>query len=134
MSWPSGDEEYRKAWREYVRRRDQWAIAAVIFLSLMLLPAFFALGEVWRGDSSVLFASRFIETTWEILLGLAFIAVAITGVRGRYWRCPRCGNPFGQRYWWFSGGLMLRCAHCGLRRDYVKSVADGKAHSDATDY
>ena len=133
MTWPLGDEEYRKAWREWLKRRNQWALAMVVCLGVLLFIAFDALWAAWRGEPGQHMA-RPLEVIGSALWGASFVAVAITGIRARYWKCPRCGNPFGQRYWWLRGGSMFACAHCGLRRDYVKSVADGKAHVDTSEY
>jgi len=36
------------------------------------------------------------------------------GSRFTLWRCPRCGKCFSGSWWYNTGFLAQRCAHCGL--------------------
>lgn len=133
MSWPPGDKDYKRAWQDWISRRGQSAIATVIWLGLLLLPALRSLWAAARGEPAQSL-SRPVEVIGSILWGASFIAVAITGFRTSSWPCPRCGNPFSQTKWFLRGLPSPGCVHCGLRRDYVKAVYEGKAHVDTSDY
>jgi hypothetical protein len=97
---------FAEQWQQYRRLR-----ATVLVLAIGLLPWSFAMGLV---------AARLRPPMQSavILVGVGgwLVAVWFTGMRLSFWRCPRCGKPFGRRPFGGtkSNKFLRECVHCGL--------------------
>ena len=103
---------YQDAWNDYKRRRNFFL---VVFLGYIPWGAlvFFAMDKLGIPQSAV----------W-VLIGAWFVLYPVAAIRFSLWRCPRCGNPFYQK-WWYHNGFARKCVHCGLARKEIKAAALG---------
>jgi hypothetical protein len=97
-------ERYRRAWHNYVARRNLLVVVFVGFVPLGILVARLSLGQ---------FASFVMLAVWIAV----YLAAAWWLTQ---WKCPRCGNTFANRLW------AQRCISCGLRKDELAAVVQGK--------
>ena len=96
---------YAEEWRRYRRLR-----VTTLVLAAGLLPWTFAV---------MMLAARLEPPKQSslILVGVGgwLVGFWLVGMRLSFWRCPRCGKPFGRKM--FSGKIVVReCAHCGLAK------------------
>ena len=106
---------YRDAWDDYRRRRNFF-----LFIFLGYVP--------W--GALVMFATgklRLPQPAMLVLIGAWFVMYPVAAIRLNLWTCPRCGNPFYQR-WWYHNSFARKCVHCGLARKEIKAVAQGGTH------
>ncbi len=98
-------EVYRKAWRDYVRRRNFIAVIFIGFIPWGFLVLKFIPNETIRG----------------ILLWAWFLMWPVGIVWYAQQKCPRCGKRFAYTLWG------QRCAHCGRSRAQIAVTAGAKA-------
>jgi hypothetical protein len=101
---PGEAEQYRRAWRSYVARRN---LVVVLFLSFIFLGVM--VGKLKLGEPT------------DFVILLLWVGVYLAG--GWWltdWKCPRCGKVFGHRLW------TERCISCDLSKEEVAAVARGK--------
>lgn len=97
-------ERYRRAWHNYVARRNLLVVLFVGFVPLGFLVARLRLGEAV-----------------SLLLLVLWIAVYLAGAWWfTQWRCPRCGKIFADRLW------TSHCISCGLSKEEAAAVAKGQ--------
>lgn len=100
--------DYSAQWADYRRVRN--VALAVLF---GLIPLMVAVRAVFR-----LFESERLGEYGSAVVLLCWLLTALyTGGKLTAWRCPRCGEPYGFR-WWYKGTALLKrkCAHCGLEK------------------
>ncbi len=102
-------QRYRIAWNSYVARRNLMVVLFVGFVPLGILIAKLKMGEL---------------VSFALLVG--WIIVYLTGAYWfTEWKCPRCGKTFANRLW------TQRCISCGLSKDEIGVVVQGKQVSQA---
>jgi hypothetical protein len=97
-------ERYRRAWHNYVARRNLLVVLFVGFVPLGFLVARLRPGELASFAMLVIWIAVYLAAAWWLT----------------QWKCPRCGNTFANRLW------TQRCISCGLSKDEVAGVARGK--------
>jgi len=85
-----------------LRRREQVGIG----LWLGYIPGVIVLGRPLSRALGSEIAYLGVALAW---MASCLLVVFWTGS----FRCPRCGNPFYQ-WWWYQGSYARKCAHCGL--------------------
>jgi hypothetical protein len=107
---PKDVARYQDAWSDYTRRRNFFL---VVFLGYIPWGAlvFFVMNKLRMPQSAV-----------GILIVAWFLMYPVAAIRFSLWRCPRCGNPFYQK-WWYHNDLARKCVHCGLARKEIKAAA-----------
>ena len=97
-------QRYRIAWNSYVLRRNLVVVLFVGFLPLGVLIAKLKMSE---------------RASFALLLG--WVIIYLMGAWWHtQWKCPRCGKVFANRLW------SPQCVNCGLRKEFVAAVVQGK--------
>jgi hypothetical protein len=97
-------QRYRRAWNNYVARRNLVVVLFVGLVPLGFLIARVRLGEIVSMGVMAGWIAVYLAAAWWLT----------------QWKCPRCGNAFANRLW------MPRCISCGLSKDEAEAVARGK--------
>jgi hypothetical protein len=103
-------DPYIAAWEELHRRRIAFCVVAASAIPML-----------WWS------ASTFDDKGWWAAVPLV-AAVGITSTRIRRFLCPKCGNPFVQKFGW-PGLLVDRCRWCRLKT----WIPRGHASTDTND-
>ena len=104
---------FAEQWRQYRRLRK-----TTLVLAIGLLPWSFAV---------MMLAARLNPPIQSIVIlvgvGGWLAGVWFAGMRLSFWRCPRCGNPFGRRPFGGKKGnkVVRECVHCGLPKYALQS-------------
>jgi hypothetical protein len=92
---------YEDKWKDYKRRR----------LTFLVIFVFYVPGAFFIGfQLQKLFGSG---VSFYVVAIIWMIALAISGLRLTYWRCPRCGKFFFAK-WVGVNQFARKCVHCGL--------------------
>jgi hypothetical protein len=94
---------YAEQWQRYRRLRTTALVLAIGFLPWSFVVMLTAAKLQPPMQSYLILAG----------VGGWLVGFWFAGMRLSFWRCPRCGKPFGRKL--YSGKTFVReCAHCGL--------------------
>jgi hypothetical protein len=95
------DNRYFTQWQAYKRRRR---LSWIIFFATLSSAAL--IGEP---------LAKFMDSDFpvELILFLSVVATVAASAYVQNWKCPRCGKPFGNKFW-YSNAYAKQCLHCGL--------------------
>ncbi len=100
--------DYSEQWRDYRRVRNEAFLAFFGIIPLVLLGLLL---------QSLFGISRLIGFVVAVIMLVWFFTTVFTLAQLSFWRCPRCGEYFGNKWWYRKTALIARrCVHCGLAK------------------
>jgi hypothetical protein len=94
---------YGRQWDEYRRSRN------IVLVALVGFVPFSAVARLLANLTKIPSLFAIAMFGWLVLL------VCGAGGLGSF-RCPRCGELFGETWWYRVGVFARRCMHCGLKK------------------
>ena len=99
---------YSQQWRDYRRLRNQALLAIFGIIPLGLLGLLL---------QSLFGRSRVMGFVMAVIMLAWFFTAVFTSAQLSFWQCPRCGENFGNKWWYRKTALIARrCVHCGLAK------------------
>src|SRR5579863_4507984 len=98
--------DFSANWRRYRSTRNTWLCILLVILV--------------GGGTTIFWLDRAASVSPDVALvpfalGIAWLVAYPWGafVLG-YWHCPKCGERFFAKAWWFINIFTRKCVHCGL--------------------